>query len=99
MSVGNAPARAEMAASRPSSSGERALASSSCGSTPSARTSRFAEPFSPRISQPNVREKVCIGPAVASAAGMGRASAAFFGTNSPKSMEISVARANARNGV
>ncbi len=95
VSGGSAPARAEMAASRPSSSGERALASSSCGSTPRRRTSRLADSFSSRISQPNVRENARIGAAVASAAGIGRASARFFGTSSPKSIEMSVARASA----
>ena len=67
VSGGNAPARAEIAASRPSSSGERALASSSCGSTPSRRTIQLAVSLSPLINQANVREKTRSGSAAAGA--------------------------------
>ena len=95
VSVGSAPARAEIAASRPSSSGDRALASSSCGSMPSRRTTQFADSFSSRTIPPVTLVKPIIPPADHSAAGIGRASAAFFGTSSPKSMENRVARPSA----
>ena len=96
VSVGSAPARAEIAASRPSSSGERALASSSWGSTPSRRTTQFAELLSARITHLNAVANIRIGPAVANAAGIGRASAPFFGTSSPNSIDSRVARTRAR---
>ena len=62
---------------------------------PRRRTSQFAEPFSAPISHLKSREKVRSGAAVASAARIGRASAAFFGTSSPNSIEIRVARISA----
>ena len=99
VSVGSAPARAEIAASRPSSSGDRALASSSCGSMPSRRTTQFADSFSSRTIPPVTLVKPIIPPADHSAAGIGRASAAFFGTSSPKSMENRVARPSASSVV
>jgi predicted neuraminidase len=86
---------AEYAARRPSSSGDRALASSSCGSTPSRRTSAFADSFRMRINQANTIEKIRIGPAVSRAVASGRAIAAFFGTSSPKSIDSSVAMTSA----
>src|SRR5437763_3943599 len=95
VSAGSAPACAEIAASSPSSSGDRALASSSCGSTPNERTMRFAEPFKTLINQVKTCENVRCGRAVARAIGIGRASAAFFGTSSPKSIENRVATTSA----
>src|SRR6266536_6179018 len=95
VSSGSAPARAEIAASSPNSSGDRALASSSCGSTPKRRTTMLAVPLSARISQPKSLANILVGPAVRRATGIGRASAAFFGTSSPKSIEIRVAMASA----
>ena len=95
VSLGSAPALAERAASSPSSSGDLALASSSCGSMPIRRTSQFAEPLRARIRGEHAEEKAVSGPAVARATGSGRASAAFFGTSSPNSMDSRVARASA----
>ncbi len=95
VSSGSAPARALIAASRPSSSGERALASSSCGSMPIRRTSQFAEPLSAAINHLKSLEKVRSGAAVASATRIGRASAAFLGTSSPKSIDTRVATISA----
>ena len=96
VSSGSAPALAEYAASRPSSSGERALASSSCGSTPSRRTSQFAEPLSARIEPAeHGGERRASGRRSPAPSRIGRAIAAFFGTSSPKSIESSVASASA----
>ncbi len=91
VSVSSVPSLADRFASDASSSEERADRSSSWGSTPSARTTALAEPFSSRIGQVITVVKPRMKPWVRRAIGNGLAIASFLGTSSPKSIVATVA--------
>ena len=92
----SAPLRAELRTSDTSSRGERADRSSSAGSMPSRRRIRLAVPLVSRISGVNSAENNSCGPADQRAVDTGRATARFFGTSSPKTIdsEVAIAMAN-----
>lgn len=92
VSCSRAPARAEWRASETSSVGVRAEASSSAGSTPSARTRRFAAALRASITGRNTAEKARCGPATKRATSSGRDTAQFFGTSSPMTIWTAEAR-------
>ncbi len=96
------PTSAERRTSAASSSGVRALDSSSCGSTPTARSSRFALPLSKVISGPTARLKARSGPATTFAVASGAEMPRFCGSSSPMIIEKTVAmnrpRPTARGG-
>ena len=91
VAVSRVPWLAERPTSDTSSSGVRAERSSSCGSTPSRRTSALAEPLSSVIGPAIAAVKNRIGAWVARAVPSGRAIARFFGTSSPKTIVTRVA--------
>ena len=95
VSASRVPWSAERWTSEASSVELRAERSSSCGSTPSRRTSALAEPLSSRISQPLAAVKPRWKPCVARAVSIGRAIAKFLGTSSPKSIVSTVLRISA----
>src|SRR5215210_55261 len=89
------PSDAEWRTSEASSSGDRAEASSSWGSTPSRRSTAFAVPLKNRTIGPvatvNERWNPCTARAVAS----GLVIARFFGTSSPNTIVVPVASVSA----
>ncbi len=89
------PCSAERRTSDESSSGERAEASSSCGSIPIRRSIAFAVPLKKRTITPATRVKPRRKPWTARAVASGFAIARFFGTSSPKIIVTPVARTSA----
>ena len=87
----NEPLRAEVRTNDTSSCGERAERNSSAGSIPIRRRIQFAVPLVSRISGVNTSENSSCGPADQRAVGTGRATARFFGTSSPNTIDSEVA--------
>jgi hypothetical protein len=90
------PCSAERRTSEASSSGERADASSSCGSMPSRRRIAFAVPLKARITIAVAPAKTRMKRWTARAVASGRAIARFFGTSSPNTIVTPVASTSAR---
>ena len=93
----SAPRRAELRTSDPSSCGERADRSSSAGSMPSRRRIQFAVPLVRWISGVNSIENNTCGPATTRAVGSGCATARYWATSSPNTIdtEVAISRASA----
>ena len=85
------PRRAELRTSDPSSCGERADRSSSAGSMPSRRNIQFAAPLVRWISGVASIENSSWGPATARAVCSGRATARYWATSSPNTIDTDVA--------
>jgi hypothetical protein len=85
------PRRAELRTNEPSSCGERAERSSSAGSMPSRRRIQLAVPLVKWINGVNIIEKSTCGPATARATGSGLATARYWATSSPNTIDTDVA--------
>ena len=93
------PLRAEVRTSDTSSCGERAERSSSAGSMPSSRTIQLAAPLVSRMAGVNSSENSSCKPATARAVRSGRATARYFGTSSPNTIDTDVTITSARNAM
>ena len=89
------PRRAELRTSEPSSCGERADRSSSAGSMPSLRRIQLAVPLVSLITGVNSIENSTCGPATARAVGSGLATARYWATSSPNTIDTDVAISSA----
>ena len=89
------PRRAELRTSEPSSCGDRAERSSSAGSMPNRRRIQLAVPLVRWISGVNSIENSTCGPATTRAVGSGRATARYWATSSPNTIDTEVAISSA----
>ncbi len=85
------PTSADRRTRAASSSGVRALESSSCGSTPTPRSSALALPLSTVMAGPTARENARSGPATTFAVRSGAEMPRFWGSSSPTIIEKTVA--------
>ena len=85
------PWAAERRTSESSSTADRADRSSSCGSTPINLSTRLAVPFSTTINGLKSMVEIRIGVMTVFAVSSGSAIAMFFGTNSPNTIDSTVA--------
>ncbi len=90
------PCRAEVRTSDTSSCGERAERSSSAGSMPNRLSIRLAVPLVRWISGVNSVENITCGPATTRAVRSGTATARYWATSSPNTIDTEVAISRAR---
>ena len=84
------PLRAEVRTSDSSSCAERAERSSSAGSMPNRRTIQFAAPLVARMAGVSSAENSSCGATTVRAVRSGRATARYFGTSSPNTIDTEV---------